>query len=80
MAHITKEQRYTIEVLLAKGKTQKFIPQTINKDKSVISRELSRNKDKRNRKYSSGLAQRKYRRIHVLNATIYNVNNSFLQI
>lgn len=28
MSHITKKQRYTIEVLLAKKKTQKFIAET----------------------------------------------------
>ena len=60
MAHITKEQRYTIEVLLTKGNTQEFIAKIIGKHKSVISREISRNKDKRNGKYSSCLAQRKY--------------------
>jgi len=60
MAHITKEQRYTIEVLLTKGNTQDFIAKLIGKHKSVISREISRNKDKRNGKYNSNLAQRKY--------------------
>ena len=60
MAHITEGQRYTIEVLLAKGKTQEFIAKTIGKHKSVVSREINRNKDKRNGKYSSDLAQRKY--------------------
>jgi len=59
MAHITKEQRYTIEVLLAKGNTQTFIASTIGKCKSVISREISRNKDMRNGKYKSSLAQKK---------------------
>jgi len=62
MAHITKEQRYTIEVLLAKGKTQEYIARIIGKNKSVISREINRNKDKRNEKYSSDLAQRKYKK------------------
>ncbi len=60
MAHITKEQRYTIEVLLAKGKNQTFIAGTIGKNKSVVSREINRNKDKRNGTYSADLAQRKY--------------------
>ncbi len=60
MSHITKEQRYTIEVLLAKGESQSFIAETIGKDKSVISREINRNKDKRNGKYKADLAQKKY--------------------
>ena len=60
MSHITKEQRYTIEVLLAKGKSKSFIAETIGKNKSVISREINRNKDKRNGKYKADLAQKKY--------------------
>ncbi|MCL2597535.1 MAG: helix-turn-helix domain-containing protein [Paludibacter sp.] len=38
--HITQEQRYTIYCLHKQGCTQKFIAETIGKDKSVISREL----------------------------------------
>jgi len=60
MRHITKEQRYTIETLLSKGKTRSFIANIIGKDKSVISREINRNKDKRNGKYKANLAQKKY--------------------
>ena len=60
MSHITGEQRYTIEALLTNGKTQSFIAAVIKKNKSVVSREISRNKDKRNGKYKADLAQKKY--------------------
>jgi IS30 family transposase len=61
MAHITVAQRYTISVLNARGKSQKEIAHTIDKDKSVVSRELKRNSDHRSGIYSHALAQRKYR-------------------
>ena len=60
MAHLTKEQRYTISCLLAQGKKQKEIAATIGRDKSVVSREIKRNKDQRNGVYDDGLANRKY--------------------
>lgn len=61
MAHLTSEQRYTIECCLANGKSRKEISLLIGKDKSVISRELKRNADGRNGVYKSALAQKKYR-------------------
>ena len=61
MAHITVVQRYTISVLNAQGKSQQEIAHTIDKDKSVISRELKRNRDQRSGIYNPELAQRKYR-------------------
>lgn len=60
MSHITKEQRYTISVMKARNYSQKEIAEAIGKDKSVISRELRRNCDKRSGKYRHDLAQRKY--------------------
>ncbi|HDP74700.1 MAG TPA: hypothetical protein ENN49_02295, partial [Bacteroidales bacterium] len=60
MSHITREQRYTIEVLLSRGESLTFIAETIGKSKSVVSREIRRNCDKRNGHYRSELAQRKY--------------------
>ena len=45
-AHLTREQRYQISVLLQAGHTQKEIAELLKKDKSVISRELKRNKGK----------------------------------
>ena len=41
--HLTQEQRYTISVMRKQGCTQKQIAQAIDKNKSVISRELKRN-------------------------------------
>jgi len=60
MAHLTVEQRYTIQSMLEQGFKQKDIAQTIGKDKSVVSREIRRNRDQRNGKYRYDLAQRKY--------------------
>ena len=60
MSHLTSEQRYTIGVLLDQNYNKSEIAILINKDKSVITRELKRNCDLRSGKYSSELAQRKY--------------------
>ena len=60
MKHLTSEQRYTISVMLQKGHSQKEIAEVLEKDKSTISREINRNKDKRNGVYNPKLAQRKY--------------------
>lgn len=60
MSHITREQRYTIEVLLSRGESQAFIAETISRSKSVVSREVSRNCDKRSGQYRADLAHRKY--------------------
>jgi len=60
MSHLTKEQRYTICSLKVQGYNQKSIAEVIGKDRSVVSRELSRNRDKRNNEYRFDLAQRKY--------------------
>lgn len=60
MKHLTFEQRYTISVMKKQGCKQKEIALTIGKDKSVVSRELKRNCDKRSNKYDADLAHRKY--------------------
>lgn len=60
MKHLTVEQRYTICVMKKQGYKQKNIALTIEKDKSVVSRELKRNCDKRSKKYEADLAHRKY--------------------
>ena len=60
MSHLTKAQRYTIEVLLSHGGSQKSIAAYLEKSPSVISREIHRNCDFRSGLYSSDLAQRKY--------------------
>ena len=62
MSHLTKEQRYTIFVMKQQGFRNNQIANVIGKDKSVISRELKRNCDKRSGQYRAELAQRKYER------------------
>ena len=47
MKHLTLEQRYTISVMKEQNYKQKDIALAIEKDKSVVSRELKRNCDKR---------------------------------
>ena len=59
MAHLTKQQRYTISSMLQQGFTQSAIGKTIGKDKSVISREIRRNADMRNGEYRHTLAHSK---------------------
>jgi len=60
MSHLTKEQRYTISTMLENGYKQSAIAKVISRDKSVVSREIKRNKDKRNGNYKADLANRKY--------------------
>lgn len=60
MSHLTLKQRYTIDMMNKQGYTQIDIAQAIEKDKSVVSRELKRNCDRRSGIYRHELAQRKY--------------------
>ena len=60
MAHLTREQRYTIYVLRKKNVSLNIIAKTISKYPSVVSREIKRNSDKRNGEYRYDLAHRKY--------------------
>lgn len=60
MSHITQEQRYTIQSMLEASCTRDTIASTIGKCKSVLSREISRNKDQRSGIYKAKLAQQKY--------------------
>jgi IS30 family transposase len=62
MSQITESQRYTIMCLLKEGFKQIEISRAISKDKSVISRELKRNSDKRSGLYKADLANIKYKR------------------
>jgi len=55
-SHLTPEQRYTIEMMLRIGKKQSEIAMVIDKDKSVVSREIKRNGLKRGG-YSAKFAQ-----------------------
>lgn len=59
MAHLTQEQRYTIERLKQNNFKQIEIAKIIGKSRSVICRELKRNCDKRSGQYRADLAQRK---------------------
>ena len=59
MAHLTLEQRYTIEAYKTVGKSISEIANYLGKDKSVISREINRNCDQRSGIYKAGLANRK---------------------
>jgi IS30 family transposase len=62
MSHITQEQRYTISCMLEKGFRITEIARTIDKHKSVVSREIKRNCDQRSGQYKSDLAHRKYQK------------------
>jgi transposase, IS30 family len=59
MAHLTLEQRYKIETYKSLGKSISSIAAYIGKDKSVVSREISRNSDGRSGVYKADLANRK---------------------
>lgn len=52
-------QRYEIFAYLESGKSKVFISKQLNVSKSCISREITRNSDRRTGKYKPGLAHRK---------------------
>ena len=52
MSHLTSEQRYTIGILLEQNYKKSEIAILINKDKSVVTREVKRTCDLRSGKYS----------------------------
>jgi IS30 family transposase len=60
MGHLTRAQRYELSANLQAGFSKKEICEKMDIDKSVISRELKRNSDKRSGNYDAELAQRKY--------------------
>jgi IS30 family transposase len=60
MSHLTEAQRYEIFALKQAKFSQTAIAEKIGRHKSVISRELKRNSDKRTGEYKADLAQRKY--------------------
>ena len=64
MAQLTLEQRYGIQFCLSEKRSYSQIADYINKDKSVICREINRNSDARNGKYDANLAHRKAKRRH----------------
>ena len=59
MGHLTLEQRYTIQVLLKEGLNQSLIAKRLNRDKSVIQREIKRNCDLRSGEYKADLVDKK---------------------
>lgn len=75
MSQITKEQRYTISVMLKQGIKPKDIAKFIGKDRSSIYREINRNKDKRNGVYKSLLAEKKCRERHKVKPKIKRFNS-----
>ena len=64
MSQITYEQRYTISVMLNQGFSKSKIGVFLEKDRSVIGREIMRNKDERSGKYRYELAEKKCRLRH----------------
>jgi len=66
MSHLTYEQRYAISVMLQAGSTQTSIAKALGRSKSVISREVSRNRDGRSKKYTADLAQKKCNNRHLI--------------
>jgi IS30 family transposase len=62
MGHLTEGQRYTIFAMQQASCSRKEICQALNKDKSVLSRELKRNCDKKTGAYNPELAQKKYKK------------------
>lgn len=48
---LTREQRYTIYVLLQKGKSKKEIASTIGVNKSTVYREINRNRSEKHHRY-----------------------------
>ena len=59
MSHITYEQSYTLSCMLNQGYNQTKIAAAKGRNKSVISREISRNKDQRSGLYKLGVAHKK---------------------
>lgn len=59
MSQLTLNQRYQIESSLSQGMSLSMIGSLINKDKSVVCREISRNSDARSGKYKAELAHNK---------------------
>ena len=71
MSHITPAQRYTIASMLKMSYNQSEIAKAIGKDKSVVSREIKRNSNEKNKAYCSDLADRKYKNRQKIKQRIY---------
>lgn len=64
MGHLTLEQRYRIELGISLNHDYTQIAKSINKNKSVVSREVGRNSDGRSGKYKADLADSKANNRH----------------
>jgi IS30 family transposase len=64
MSQLTREQRYTIQVLLQEKYKNKAIAVAIGVHPTTIGREIKRNSDLRSGKYTCDLAQRKCEKRH----------------
>ena len=64
MAQLTLGQRYRIEFCLSSNMSYSKTGEYLDKDKSVISREITRNSDGRSNKYKAELAHRKAKNRH----------------
>ena len=81
MAQLTREQRYTIFVMYKQGFSITEIAKTINKDKSVVSREIKRNSDEKGRyrfTYAQEMADMRKERICQAQRTGQSVENHHL--
>ncbi len=81
MAQLTREQRYTIFVMYEQGFSITEIAKTINKDKSVVSREIKRNSDEKGRyrfTYAQEMADMRKERICQAQRTGQSVENHHL--
>ena len=65
MVQLTLKQRYGIEFCLKENYSLSRISKYIDRNKSVVSREISRNSDARNGKYTAELAQSKATNRHI---------------
>lgn len=65
MAHLTLEQRYKIEAYRNAGSSISVSFYFVDKDKSVISREIKRNYNQRSRIYKAVLADKKAKNRHI---------------
>ncbi len=74
MAHLTLEQRYEIETWRKAGKGVSEISIEIRRNKSVVSREINRNKDLRSGVYIATLADRKATERHSVKAKAIRFN------
>jgi len=65
LAQLTLAQRCEIQIGLSLNQSYSQIGSTIDKDKSVVSKEIKRSSDARNGKYRAQLAHEKATNIHI---------------